>query len=279
MDNILPVLPELNPKRFFKANSFNLKRKLKLCSFLFSFAGVYYVNTMPTSQKTIGISNWLIFWLYFPIIASFIIDWFIDHRDAKKDMHKELKYDIKEFIHYHLELEPAWDMTFAENYLRFKKIYNRFEEQKDIIVDVLFEIYPSYTKEQIREFIYSDIAICNQGCLLHLSRSNGTILAIVKFTSGFYPVPFLYDSNGGFIGKVQGEYVYDKYGTYKGKILNRGSHLYIEPGAYPSFKAVFQPLPDITFTRTEMECINNINNAPIEDMWVKVRQPTLVDSI
>lgn len=274
--------------------SFNSKRGLKMIAFSISFIGLIITNNSSPTETGI-LTSWLILWLYAPFVASFFIDWIVDIKDAKKERIKELKLSIKEYVRFDIEIESIWNFTFPVNYYYYRNIYNRFKEfeeyewEEDIIINIISElklqpVHPFKKinqlnlrdkKEEIKKYIFSDIPI------LPISKSDGSILAMIKFTSDISAIPYLYDINGVFLGGVRDDgTIFNKNGTYIGKLLNRVSRIYIEP--YKStFIAKFDSMPDIQFNEDEKQRIELIKKElnEMEDEWVKLAKPILLDKI
>lgn len=196
-----------------------------MCSFILALGGTYVIDKNLAFQIVLIAS--------IPIVGGFIIDWIVDIINAKENRIKEFKITIKEYIRFDLKVPAIYEWTFAYDYYYYRILYYTFkefeeqEEQKDLIVKILSEIktqpiHPFMKvdilklrnkKEEIKKFIFSDIPI------LPISKKNGSLLGMIKFTSDLSAVPWLYDINGVFLGGLNEDgTIFNKSGTYKGKL-------------------------------------------------------------
>ncbi len=200
----------------------------------------------------------------FIVFVSGIWDYYIEKKEKREKEYKELKVKVQNAINkFSSDFTFGFSITIASSYIKTKVIYNHFKNEKHIIkclAELNSIIYK--TEYEIRELIRKNVPDL---CILN---SNDEILAIIRFTklnngnnlNGEQFVddtPYLYDTNGNFLGILREyKYVIDAKGIYKGELIMVLGSFYAVP--YTSgWTARFEPLPNIIFTKNEVENFKN----------------------
>ncbi len=193
-------------------------------------------------------------------IVFSIADFILKEKEKEQKKYSELKVKVEEVINkLHSDIPFPFSITIAYSYLKTKIVYNHFKNEKNIIrclAELNSIVYK--TEFEIRELIRKNVPDL---CILN---SNDEILAIIRFTklnngnnlNGEQFVddtPYLYDTNGNFLGILREyKYVIDEKGIYKGKLIMVLGSFYAVPYTN-DWTARFEPLPNIIFTKNEVE--------------------------
>lgn len=179
---------------------------------------------------------------------------------GEKQLYSELKQKTMGFM---LKFNTSFDfrITTAYPYLETKILYN-FLKDEIYIIKCLAEINFK-TEYEIRAFIKNDVPD------LYILNNNNDVLAIIRFTNlnnidyrlwknGLDDTPYLYDINGNFLGIIRKyKYIVDIKGIYKGELVTVLNHFYAIPYTKRNVIAHFNLMPNIIFTKNQVENFKN----------------------
>lgn len=176
---------------------------------------------------------------------------------GEKTLYAQLKNEVFKYS-IGLDIPFEWRIKTFYKYIEVKLLHHAFKDEWRIIECLAeFDLNPK-TKYEIKEIIRKNVPDT------FILNSKDEILTIVRFTNlnnlnnrteteYLDDTPFLYDTNGVFLGIIREyKYIVDAKGIYRGELIIVLGYFYAVPYE-EGFTARFKPLPNIIFTPNEIE--------------------------